>query len=172
MVYCVYSLESPWWGDSKENTQYTFMLEKLKEIILLALWLTLISSNYPCLKHLFMVPKVFEPLKFDCNLILTIIKSCWTYTSWFIQSIVVHTSPAPTVNTSTAILSTLTVLAGIACRTVTAVVVQNWNTCSTIKTWCRLTKVWKYTYIIRLCKQQNFVLVQGQVNSKNSLIRT
>ena len=29
----------------------------------LALWLTLICSNYPCLEHLFMVQKVFEPLK-------------------------------------------------------------------------------------------------------------
>ena len=26
---------------------------------------TLISSNYPCLELIFMVPKVFEPLKFD-----------------------------------------------------------------------------------------------------------
>ena len=32
----------------------------------LALKLTLISSNYPCLEHIFMVPKVFEPLKFYC----------------------------------------------------------------------------------------------------------
>ena len=31
-----------------------------------ALCLTLISSNYPCLEHLFMVPKVFKPLKFYC----------------------------------------------------------------------------------------------------------
>ena len=28
--------------------------------------LTLIGSNYPCLELIFMVPKVFEPLKFDC----------------------------------------------------------------------------------------------------------
>ena len=34
----------------------------------LVLWLTLISSNYPCLELIFMVPKVFEPLKFDCTL--------------------------------------------------------------------------------------------------------
>ena len=34
----------------------------------LALWLTLISSNYPCLEHCFMVQKVFEPvLKFYCS---------------------------------------------------------------------------------------------------------
>ena len=32
----------------------------------LALWLTLISSNYPCLKHIFMASKVFELLKFYC----------------------------------------------------------------------------------------------------------
>ena len=32
----------------------------------LALCLTLISSKYPCLEHIFMVPKVFEPLKFHC----------------------------------------------------------------------------------------------------------
>ena len=28
----------------------------------------LISLNYPCLELIFMVPKVFEPLKFDCSL--------------------------------------------------------------------------------------------------------
>ena len=27
---------------------------------------TLTGSNYPCLELIFMVPKVFEPLKFDC----------------------------------------------------------------------------------------------------------
>ena len=32
----------------------------------LALLLTHISSNYPCLEHIFMVPKVFEPLEFYC----------------------------------------------------------------------------------------------------------
>ena len=32
----------------------------------LALWLLLISSNYPCLEHNIMVPKMFEPLKFCC----------------------------------------------------------------------------------------------------------
>ena len=43
---------------------------KIKEIIImppdLALLSTLIGSNYPCLELIFMVPKVFEPLKFDC----------------------------------------------------------------------------------------------------------
>ena len=32
----------------------------------LALLSTLIGSNYPCLELISMVPKVFEPLKFDC----------------------------------------------------------------------------------------------------------
>ena len=32
----------------------------------LALLLTLTGSNYPCLELISMVPKVFEPLKFDC----------------------------------------------------------------------------------------------------------
>ena len=43
---------------------------KIKEILIkppdLALLSTLISLNYPCLELIFMVPKVFEPLKFDC----------------------------------------------------------------------------------------------------------
>ena len=33
----------------------------------LALWLTLSGSNYPCLEQLYMVPKMFEPLRFDCT---------------------------------------------------------------------------------------------------------
>ena len=33
----------------------------------LAQRVTLISSNYPFLEHIFMVPKVFEPLKFYCS---------------------------------------------------------------------------------------------------------
>ena len=37
----------------------------------LALRLTLISSNYPCLEHSFMVSKVFETLKFYCNTRIT-----------------------------------------------------------------------------------------------------
>ena len=69
-VYCVYSLESPHWGDSIENTQHTVMLRKIKEIFImppdLVLLSTLNGSNYPCLELNFMVPKVFEPLKFDC----------------------------------------------------------------------------------------------------------
>ena len=41
----------------------------------LALWLTLISSNYPYLEHIFMVPKVFKPLKFYCILTISNISS-------------------------------------------------------------------------------------------------
>ena len=32
----------------------------------LALLSTLIGWNHPCFELIFMVPKVFEPLKFDC----------------------------------------------------------------------------------------------------------
>ena len=42
---------------------------KIKEILIIspdkALLSTLIGSNYPCLELIFMVPKVFKPLKFD-----------------------------------------------------------------------------------------------------------
>ena len=38
---------------------------------------TLISSNYPCLEHIFMVPTAFEPLKFYC-MFLRVLISLWT----------------------------------------------------------------------------------------------
>ena len=37
LVYRLYSLELPRWGDSNENTQHTFMLKKIKKIYLLCL---------------------------------------------------------------------------------------------------------------------------------------
>ena len=37
----------------------------------LALLSILTGSNYPCLELIFMVPKVFEPLKFDCIQIIS-----------------------------------------------------------------------------------------------------
>ena len=37
----------------------------------LALLSTLIGSNHPCLELIFMVPKVFKPLKFDCISVTT-----------------------------------------------------------------------------------------------------
>ena len=38
MVYCVFSLESPQWGDSNENAQHTFMLKKSKIYPYYASW--------------------------------------------------------------------------------------------------------------------------------------
>ena len=32
-VYCVYSLESPQWGDSNENTTYLHVIENQKDIL-------------------------------------------------------------------------------------------------------------------------------------------
>ena len=55
------------------NTQYTctFMLKKIIEILIVppdpALLSTLTGSNYYFLELIFMVPKVSEPLKFDCS---------------------------------------------------------------------------------------------------------
>ena len=44
---------------------------KIKEILIMPLDLavssTLIGSNYPCLKLIFIVQEVFEPFKFDCT---------------------------------------------------------------------------------------------------------
>ena len=45
MVSCVYSLESPRWGDSNENTQHTFMLKKIKKRSL-SLWRHALSSRW------------------------------------------------------------------------------------------------------------------------------
>ena len=68
-VYCVCSLESP----HREYTTYLHVKENRKYIPImppnLALYLTLISSNFPCLEHIFMIPKVFEPLNFYCSYI-------------------------------------------------------------------------------------------------------
>ena len=50
---------------------YLYIIENRKYIPFmpsdLALSLTFIRSNHPCPEHIFMVPKVFEPLKFCCN---------------------------------------------------------------------------------------------------------
>ena len=48
MVYCVYSLESPRWGDSNENTRHNFMLQDNRKYISiippgLALWLVVLD---------------------------------------------------------------------------------------------------------------------------------
>ena len=72
-VWCVYSLESPQRG---EYTQHTIILLKIENISInyrhllpgLAPWLSLVGSNYPSLEQISMVPKMFEPLKFDCTI--------------------------------------------------------------------------------------------------------
>ena len=38
MEYCVYTLESPRWGDTNENTKYTFMFKKIENMSLYASW--------------------------------------------------------------------------------------------------------------------------------------
>ena len=63
-------------------------LQKLERTIhimspLMALSLTLVSSNYPCLEHILMVPKMFEPLDFDCTLFICY--RCVSQTSAFIR---------------------------------------------------------------------------------------
>ena len=74
MVFYVYSLKSPWWDRSNENTQHTLILKGIEKISLLctplsdlALWFNVISSNNACLEHIFMVTKVIEPWKLCCN---------------------------------------------------------------------------------------------------------
>ena len=53
------------------RTHNILLLYRKSDILImppdLALSSTLIGSNYPCLELIFMVPKVFEPLKFNCN---------------------------------------------------------------------------------------------------------
>ena len=51
----------------------------------LALLSTFIGSNYPCLELIFMVPKVFEPLKFDCTWILR--KECRRKKPWITRDV-------------------------------------------------------------------------------------
>ena len=41
--------------------------------------ITLSGSNYPCLERISMVPKMFEPLRFDC-------KELWVQSVWFCLS--------------------------------------------------------------------------------------
>ena len=70
MVYCMYSLNCLGEAISSENIRYTYdSNENRKDIPILppdlALWLKLISLNYPCLDHTFMVPKVLELLYAD-----------------------------------------------------------------------------------------------------------
>ena len=56
----------------REHIKYLHIKENRKDNPImppeLELWLTLMTSNYPCLEHIFMAPKVFEPLNFYCTL--------------------------------------------------------------------------------------------------------
>ena len=62
------------WYTSHEYTQHIIIVSKIEKTSLnyrlllpdLA-WLTLSGSNYPCLEQHFLVPKTFEPLKYDCT---------------------------------------------------------------------------------------------------------
>ena len=75
IVCCVYSLESPHQCNSYEYTQHPIILLKIENISInyrhllpdLAPWLNLTGLNYPLLEQISMVPKMFEPLKFDCT---------------------------------------------------------------------------------------------------------
>ena len=59
---------------SKRHPYYFYLSPNLAQL------LTLSGSNYPYLEQIFMVPKMFEPLRFDCivgpdqNLALILIK--------------------------------------------------------------------------------------------------
>ena len=70
IVYCVYSLESPHWGDSNENKQHMFMLKKNLKCPYKASWSGAITSPHwfelPLSRTIFLLPKVFEPLKLYC----------------------------------------------------------------------------------------------------------
>ena len=72
----MYSLESPLWGDSNEYKQHTFKIQITEKRYLtiisivppgVALLVTFQGSSYRCLEQIFMVPKGFEPSKFDCR---------------------------------------------------------------------------------------------------------
>ena len=56
------------------------MLYTIKEILIrspdLALLSNLIGSNYPCFKLIFMVPKVFEPLKIKSLVMSMMVSFC------------------------------------------------------------------------------------------------
>ena len=72
----------------------------LPDLVLLS---TLNGSNYPCLELIFMVPKVFEPLKFDCNIVFcmqdtikyfvpqNICKFFWILNKYIMHLVHIHT---------------------------------------------------------------------------------
>ena len=76
IVCCLYSLESIHRVNSNEYAQHTIILLKIENISINyhhllpdpTPWLNLTGSNYPSLEQISMVPKMFEPLKFDCTM--------------------------------------------------------------------------------------------------------
>ena len=52
-------------GALPEHTTYLHVKENRKDIHIMPPTLT--SSNYPCVEHVFIVPKMFEPLRFYCS---------------------------------------------------------------------------------------------------------
>ena len=67
---CMYSLESPYSGDSNEYIQYTIILEDRKDTSKPLPLTALINTQrleLPMSRTDFMVPKMLEPLKFGCS---------------------------------------------------------------------------------------------------------
>ena len=75
-------VESPHRSNSNDYTQHIIIVEKIEKISLnyhyllpdLARGLTLSGLNYPYLAQISMVPKMLEPLRFDCIIIGVVIK--------------------------------------------------------------------------------------------------
>ena len=70
-VYCVFTLESPRWGDSKEYIQYTIFQyinekhPKLSKICSYGIFSKRLKNEFE--RAMVNKPSVFEPLKFYCN---------------------------------------------------------------------------------------------------------
>ena len=54
------NIQSLWRTSKRFPKNYRYFFPELVP------WLTLKCSNYPCLERISMVPKIFEPLRFDC----------------------------------------------------------------------------------------------------------
>ena len=63
-VCSVYSLEPP---RSYEFTHLPLLYRRPEFAFRPVVILTVSGSNYAWLEHIFMVPKMFEPLRFDCT---------------------------------------------------------------------------------------------------------
>ena len=89
-VFCVYSSESPHWGDSHEHTQYTiFNIKKenhtkLSQICSQGIFAWGLKNGFET--AVVNEPSVFEPLKFYCNMHIyyskstrggRVVRRCW-----------------------------------------------------------------------------------------------